>query len=403
MYARQLVGFSWCILLAAGSMVLAQSSDRPVNWKELPEPFHTKSSSNRPQVVPRPEGAKLNLPDGFHAEVIASGFERPRFMLLGPTGEVLVTDSGKRNEPTGSVTRLLPGKRTVLLEGLDRPYGLARYRGYLYVGEPTSIKRYPYQNQQITGEAEEVFSLAGFGKGHWTRTLLFDRQREKLYVTVGSSSNIGKGDPPVRAAINRINPDGSGHEIFATGLRNTVGLRWRPGTDELWGSVQERDGLGDDLVDDYLVHIKQGRFYGFPDAYSGPHKEPRHQETDQEKVDSSLYPDVQLGPCLGPGHPFLQRQPVPREISRRPLPGLSRLFQPIGASRIFHRLHPLPEGAPHLRPHRLPHGLDVGARSAGGLGTARGSAADDRRVAADLRGRGRHDLAGVLRTQELGA
>ena len=295
MYARQLVGFSWCILLAAGSMVLAQSSDRPVNWKELPEPFHTKSSSNRPQVVPRPEGAKLNLPDGFHAEVIASGFERPRFMLLGPTGEVLVTDSGKRNEPTGSVTRLLPGKRTVLLEGLDRPYGLARYRGYLYVGEPTSIKRYPYQNQQITGEGEEVFSLAGFGKGHWTRTLLFDRQREKLYVTVGSSSNIGKGDPPVRAAINRINPDGSGHEIFATGLRNTVGLRWRPGTDELWGSVQERDGLGDDLVDDYLVHIKQGRFYGFPDAYSGPHKEPRHQETDQEKVDSSLYPDVQLG------------------------------------------------------------------------------------------------------------
>lgn len=276
-------------------MALAESSDLPVNWKKLPEPFHTESASNRPQVVPRPEGASLKLPEGFQAEIIASGFEKPRFMLLGPTGEILITDSGKRNEPTGTVTRLMQGKKTLLLEGLDRPYGLARYQGYLYVAEPTSIKRYPYQNQQIRGEGEEVFSLAGFGKGHWTRTLLLDRQREKLYVTVGSSSNFGKGDPPVRAAVNRINPDGSGHEIFATGLRNTVGLRWRPGTDELWGSVQERDGLGDDLADDYLVHIKQGGFYGFPDAYSGPHKEPRHKETDQEKVDSSLYPDVLLG------------------------------------------------------------------------------------------------------------
>lgn len=216
-------------------------------------------------------------------------------MLLGPTGEILITDSGKRNEPTGTVTRLMHGKKTVLLEGLDRPYGLARFRGYLYVAEPTSVKRYPYQNLWITGEGEEVFSMAGYGKGHWTRTLLFDRQREKLYVTVGSSSNIDKGDPAVRAAVNRINPDGSGHEIFATGLRNTVGLRWRPGTDELWGSVQERDGLGDDLPDDYLVHIEQNGFYGFPDAYSGPHKEPRHKETDQEKVDSSRYPDVLLG------------------------------------------------------------------------------------------------------------
>ena len=193
--------------------------------------------------------------------------------------------------------------------------------------------------------------MAGFGKGHWTRTLLFDRQREKLYVTVGSSSNIGKGDPPVRAAVNRINPDGSGHEIFATGLRNTVGLRWRPGTDELWGSVQERDGLGDDLPDDYLVHIKQGKFYGFPDAYSGPHKEPRHKETGPGEGRQQPLSGRPAGrPRVGPGtSSSTAAASSPRNYNGGlflAFRGSSNRAVRVGYSIAF---HPLPEGPSHLR------------------------------------------------------
>ena len=285
---------AWVLLLAAGA-IFAQSPRLPVNWKGLPEPYHTESASNRPRVVPRPAGAELKVPDGFQVKEFASGFTRPRFMLVGPEGEILLSDSGERRSPTGAVHVLKGGDRKTILQNLDRPYGMALYQDYLYVGEPTSIKRYKYKDIAISGESEEVFSLEGLGKGHWTRSLLFDREKKKLYVTVGSGSNIDKGEPPLRATINRINPDGGEHEIFARGLRNTIGLRWRPGTNELWGAVQERDGLGDDLVPDFLVQVQQGGFYGWPDAYIGPHKEPRHEETNQEMVDKTLYPDVILG------------------------------------------------------------------------------------------------------------
>ncbi len=295
MLAKSLRPLWLLILLTSVHLSAAESSHRPVNWKVLPKPFHTPSASKRPKLVPRPQGARLNLPEGFQVKEIASGFKLPRFMVLGPQEEALLSDTGDRSSPTGSIYVLKNGKQTRILEGLDRPYGLAFYRDYLYVAEPTSIKRYQYQNMTITGSGEEVIPLKDCGKGHWTRTLLFDRRQEMLYVTVGSVSNIEPGGPPMRAAINRFRPDGSGHEIFASGLRNTVGLRWRPGTDELWGAVQERDGLGDDLVDDYLIHVRKGGSYGWPYAYTGPHKEPRHEGDNQEWIQKSLYPDVLLG------------------------------------------------------------------------------------------------------------
>jgi glucose/arabinose dehydrogenase len=140
-----------------------------------------------------------------------------------------------------------------------------------------------------------VIPLTSFGRGHWTRTLLFDRAGKKLYVTVGSESNMSLGEDPMRAALHRYNPDGTGHETVATGLRNTIGLRWYPNTDDLWAAVQERDGLGDDLVPDYLVKIREGGFYGWPIAYIGPHREPRHEKVDEQAVAGTLYPDVLLG------------------------------------------------------------------------------------------------------------
>jgi glucose/arabinose dehydrogenase len=148
---------------------------------------------------------------------------------------------------------------------------------------------------EVSGKGEEVVPMPDFGQGHWTRTVLFDRAGQKMYLTIGSGSNVSSGEDPRRAAINRYNPDGSGHEIYATGLRNVIGLRWYPGTDALWAAVQERDGLGDDLVPDYLTRVQQGGFYGWPYAYIGPNEEPRNKGQRPDLVAKTLTPDVTLG------------------------------------------------------------------------------------------------------------
>ncbi len=257
---------------------------------KLPPPFATPSSTNRPRVIAKPSDAQLHVPDGFTVEPYAEGFEQPRYMTLGPSKEILLSDS-----KAGVVYILEPGRKK-LIEHLDRPYGLAFWKDYLYVAETTSVKRYKYDAKQMTaGPGEEVVSMKGFDKGHWTRAVLFDKDGKKMYVGVGSSSNVDAGDPEMRAAINRFNPDGSGHEIFASGTRNPTSIHWYPGTDTLWASVQERDLLGDDLVPDYFTHIKQGGFYGWPYAYIGPHEDPRRKGEKPDLVKKTIVPDVILG------------------------------------------------------------------------------------------------------------
>ena len=232
----------------------------------------------------------------------AEGFEIPRFMVQGPGGEILLSDSAR--DGAGAVYALAGPDRdgrfdqkTKLIEGLNRPYGLALWKDYLYVGEPESVKRYKYDSKtrKVAGPGEEVVSLKGFGKGHWTRTVLFDRKAEKMYVTVGSGSNVDAGEDSRRAAINRFNPDGSGDEIVASGLRNVIGLRLLPGTDTLWAATQERDGLGDDLVPDYYTEVKPGAFYGWPYAYIGPNEDPRRKGERPDLVQKTVVPDVLLG------------------------------------------------------------------------------------------------------------
>ncbi|MEX2300183.1 MAG: PQQ-dependent sugar dehydrogenase [Bryobacterales bacterium] len=285
------------LIVAVAATAISQSGDLPVNWKELPKPFHSESARNQPEVVSRPAGAELKLPAGFAIEEYMTGFERPRFMLQGPNNEILLSDSGGREGATGLVYVLNGKTKTKIIEGLDRPYGLALKDDWLYVAEPASVKRYKYdaKTMKVNGSGTEIISLKGFDRGHWTRSLLFNADKTKLYVTVGSGSNIDMGEDPMRAALHRYNPDGTGHETVATGLRNVIGLRWNPGTEDIWASIQERDGLGDDLVSDYLVKIREGGFYGWPIAYTGPHKEPRHENVDMAKVKSTLYPDVLLG------------------------------------------------------------------------------------------------------------
>ena len=283
------------LLVPASVLTLAIALAGDSRDVKLPPPFATPSVDNGPHVVDKPEGAELELPAGFHVDIYAEGFERPRFMLLGPKGELLLSDSADRGTVYVFDDVNKPEQRKKLIEGLDRPYGLALWKDYLYVGEQTSIKRYKYDATSGTvGQGEEVISLAGLGGGHWTRSLLFDSKGEKLYVGLGSRSNVSAGEDPRRAAINRYNPDGSGHEIFASGTRNPIGLHWYPGTQTLWAAVQERDLLGDDLVPDYFTHIQQGGFYGWPYAYIGPNEDPRRKGEKPDLVAKAIVPDVVL-------------------------------------------------------------------------------------------------------------
>src|SRR6202163_2597140 len=204
---------------------------------KLPPPFATPSVNNGPRVVEKPSDAELKLPAGFRVEIFAEGFEKPRYMLQGLAGEILVSDANAENK--GAVYALKGKERKKLIDKLDRPYGLALWKDYLYVGEPTSVKRYKYDAKALTaGAGQEIASLAKFTTSHWTRSLLFDSKGEKLYVGIGSGSNVDTGEDPMRAAINRFNPDGSGHEIYAAGTRNPIGLHWYPGTNILWVGVQ---------------------------------------------------------------------------------------------------------------------------------------------------------------------
>ena len=284
------------VLLAAAAFYAADV--------KLAPPYATPSANNGPHVIPQPAGAQLHVPQGFSVGVYAEDFTVPRCMLLGPAGELLLSDAADRPDGTVYVMPLNNADgyqahdRKKLITGLNRPYGLAFWHEYLYVGEPESIKRYKYDAKAMTaGPGEEVISLKGFGHGHWTRSLLFDRAGQKLYVGVGSGSNVSPGEDPVRAAINRYNPDGSGHETYAAGTRNPIGLHWYPGTDTLWAAVQERDALGDDLVPDYFTHIQQGGFYGWPYAYIGPNEDPRNKGKAPDLVAKTIVPDVPLIPA----------------------------------------------------------------------------------------------------------
>lgn len=281
-------------LAGAGALAWQQAGVK------LPPPFHSPSVNNRPQVISRPDGAQLKLPQGFSIDEFAAELERPRIMIYAPGGEILVTESVQGGRVTVLSDRNNDGKadasRKVLIEGLDRPYGMAWWKDYLYVAETTSVKRYKFDAKSVSvGKGEEIIPMHNFAKGHWTRTIAFDPKGEKLYLGVGSESNVSTGEPEQRAAISRYNPDGSGYELVATGTRNPTTIGFYPGTNVLWASVQERDLLGDDLVPDYFTHIQHGGFYGWPYAYFGPNEDPRNKGQRPDLVKKTIVPDVSLG------------------------------------------------------------------------------------------------------------
>ncbi len=279
-----------------------------INVADLPEPFATPSSGNGPQLVPRPENAWPQVPAGFKVELYASGLNEPRLIRTAPNGDFFVAESRKGEILVfRGITADGKSQQTeTYTSGLNRPFGINFYPPgpnpqWIYIGNTDSVVRFPYKNGDLKASAppEEIAKLPN-GGGHWTRDIQFSPDGKKMFVSVGSASNIDDPDTTPaeknRADVLEFNPDGSGMRVFAYGIRNCVGLAVQPKSGDLWCSVNERDALGDDLVPDYITHVQDGGFYGWPWWYMGGHQDPRHKGKHPELKSKVITPDVILHP-----------------------------------------------------------------------------------------------------------
>ncbi len=305
--------------------VFAQKAERIIIKPEsLPKPYHTDSTRNPPKVIKAPADAKLNLPPGFSASVFAEGdFRNPRWIIEGDNGDLFLSDARanavfllRDSNQDGKIDN--SSERFTLVEGLNRPFGMAINGGYFYVGNTDGVVRFKYKigDTKITSAAEKIIELPAQGyNNHWTRNLLFSLDGKKLYVSVGSGTNVDVEADERRAAISEYNPDGTGHRIYASGIRNPIGLAWNPVTKELWTAVNERDGLGDDLVPDYATSVKDGGFYGWPYMYIGNNPDPRRvDDLKNIRLKSVTVPDVLFeAHCAALGLVFNTGKMFPKE------------------------------------------------------------------------------------------
>jgi glucose/arabinose dehydrogenase len=277
---------------------------------DLPAPFATKSAQNGPKVVARPEGVWPKVPAGFKVEqYVASGIQEPRNIVTAPNGDYFFAESeaGNIKVARGLTADGKAEQVATYATGLNHPYGIAFYPlgpdpKWVYVGNTDSVVRFAYQNGDLkaSGTAQHIVDVPG-GGGHWSRPIVFSADGKKMFVPVGSYSNVDDPDTTPRelnrADVLQFNPDGSGMNIYAYGIRNGGGgAALNPKTGELWVSVNERDGLGDNLVPDYITHVQEGGFYGWPWWYMGGHQDPRHLGTHPELQNKVITPDVVLQP-----------------------------------------------------------------------------------------------------------
>ena len=277
---------------------------------DLPAPFATKSANNGPRLVPRPEGVWPKVPEGYKVtQYVSSGLEEPRNIVTAPNGDYFMaeSDAGNIKIARGITGEGKPELVATYATGLNRPYGIAFYPPgpnpqYVYVGNTNAVIRFAYKNGDLkpTGAPEHIADLPG-GGGHWSRPVVFSTDGKKMFVPVGSNSNVDDSDTTPaekeRADVLVFNPDGSGRAIYAYGIRNGGGgAAWNPQTGELWVSVNERDGLGDNLVPDYITHVQEGGFYGWPWWYMGGHQDPRRLGAHPELGSKVITPDVVLQP-----------------------------------------------------------------------------------------------------------
>ena len=306
---------------------------RKITAADLPAPYVTSSAFNGPSVVAPPADAMPKVPPGFKVERFASGLHNPRLIRVAPNGDIFIAESHANQI---MVMRAADGAGQpqsveVFAKDLVEPFGIAFWPPgpnpkFVYVGNTSSIVRFPYQvgDLHARGPAETIVpSIPGGGHltggGHWTRDVVFSPDGAKMFVSVGSLSNdmenFGRiplpewiqyakihgmgmgalfGNEEHRANVLEFNPDGSAMRVFADGLRNCVGMAINPTSGDLYCSTNERDGLGDNLPPDYITHVQDGGFYGWPWYYIGDHEDPRHQGERPDLAGKALTPDVLL-------------------------------------------------------------------------------------------------------------
>ncbi len=248
-----------------------------IDLDSLPEPYASKSASQSPNVVAVPANATLNVPEGFAVNVFAEGLDRPRWLALTPDGDVLVTETREnriRRLTDADGDGVAEGKETFATaqNGLNIPFGMAFADGAFFLGNTDEVVRFPFSAGQMAleGRGDRIATLPGGGYNqHWTRNVVAAPAGDRLYVSVGSKSNVSEEQAP-RASVQTMGLDGSNARTFASGLRNPVGLDFHPVTGELYTTVNERDGLGDDLVPDYFTQVVEDAFYGWPYTYLTP-------------------------------------------------------------------------------------------------------------------------------------
>lgn len=303
---------------------------RRITPADLPAPYATKSVSTVSRIVPRPEGMLPQAPPGFAVQLYATGLDQPRIIKVAPNGDVFAmeTRAGRIRVLRGVDSAGMAAQSSVFATGFIEAYGMAFYpRGgdprWLYVANTNSVVRFPYRNGDLvaSGAADTVISslpsdvprdiqaFAAYVRsvragqlppdhGHWTRDIAFSLDGRRLFVAVGSASNVDDPDEHPseyrRAVILEYTPEGRFVKVFASGLRNPSGIAVDPNTGKLWASVNERDGLGDDLVPDYITHVQEDGFYGWPYFYLGNHPDPRHEGKHPELRDRVITPDVLL-------------------------------------------------------------------------------------------------------------
>jgi len=299
-----------------------------IKVSDLPAPYATRSSGNGPKGVPRPAGANLSVPQGFTVTEFLPGLSNPRVLRTAPNGDIFLAETGAGRVRVLRITdgADTPSQNQIFAEGLNGPFGIAFYPPgndpqWVYVANNNAVVRFPYHNGdlQATGPAQVIVpKLTDSHGGHSTRDVAFSLDGKRMFISVGSGSNTaesmskkspgeiqewesehGKGaawDAETnRADILVTDPDGQDPlHTFATGIRNGVGIAVNPDTGDLWTSVNERDGLGDDLVPDYVTRVKEGGFYGWPWYYMGVFEDPRHAGERPDLAGDAIVPDVLL-------------------------------------------------------------------------------------------------------------
>lgn len=369
-------------LAACGETARLQVSDGTGPSPKLPEPNKTLIPTvNIAPAIGWPDGAKPIAATGTQVVAFAEGLDHPRWLYVLPNGDVLVAETNAPAKPDAGIRGWIMGKvmgragagvpspnritllrdkdhdgiaetRTVFLENLNSPFGMTLVGNDLYVADTDRLLRFHYENGEtaIKSQPMKVIDLPGGTLNHhWTKNVIASKDGSKLYVTVGSNSNIGENgmdQEEGRAAIWEVDRATGNHRIFASGIRNPNGLAWEPRSGALWTAVNERDEIGSDLVPDYITSVKDGGFYGWPYSYYGQHVDVRVKPQNPDLVAKAIAPDYAVGPHTASlGLTFAEGNRLPAQFkegafigqhgswNRKPHSGYKVIFVPFSAGK----------------------------------------------------------------------